>query len=489
MRPKRGNRGFPLLFLHFLPFEGINYQTSLRVIFTLSPYFAKGCKVYAINFHNEEVIFKIPLIFHSLFLIFISMKDLTTASKQLEETNKKLKRRLYDLYTLFELSQHLNSVLELEPLLDSILLTCIGQMGVGGATLLLTQREKLKVAKAKGMNPRDLLGIEIGAHSHLGRFLSQTNQAILFCDLERIERAQKDVEKLRSLECEVCVPLNMKGRLKGVLTLTPKISGAPFTENELEFLTTMANQMGVAIENAELYESVKFTNLELRRTQQQLIQSENLATVGRLAATLAHEINNPLGIIKNYLTLLSREGNHNPDAIEVVKEEVDRIGKIVRQLLDLSRPISEPKSLIDINQLIRETSSILRKQLLEEKITLEEDLFPLSLLKASPGQLKQVFLNLITNAKKAMPQGGRLKISTKMVNDFVEIAFSDTGEGIREEDGKRLFQPFYTTKKDGLGLGLSICQEIIRNHGGEIVVQKGREKGTIFTIRLPAESL
>jgi len=413
------------------------------------------------------------------------MRGLTTSSQQLEQTNKKLKRRLYDLYTLFELSQHLNSVLELDPLLDSILLTCIGQMGVGGATLFLTEKGKLRAAKAKGMNPQDLLGIEIGAHSHLGRFLSQANQAILFCDLERIKGAKKDVEKLRGLECEVCVPLNMKGRLKGVLTLTPKISGAPFSGNELEFLTTLANQMGVAIENAELYESVKSTNRELRRTQRQLIQSENLATVGRLAATLAHEINNPLGIIKNYLTLLSREGKHNPETIEVVKEEVDRIGKIVRQLLDLSRPISEPKSPTDTNRLIRETSSILKEQLLQDEISLEEDLSPISLVKASPGQLKQVFLNLITNAKEAMPQGGRLKISTRMENNFVEVTFSDTGKGIKEKDMEALFQPFYTTKKNGMGLGLSICQEIIRNHGGEILVKGGKEGGAMFTIRLP----
>jgi len=413
------------------------------------------------------------------------MRGLTTSSQQLEQTNKKLKRRLYDLYTLFELSQHLNSVLELDPLLDSILLTCIGQMGVGGATLFLTEKGKLRAAKAKGMNPQDLLGIEIGAHSHLGRFLSQANQAILFCDLERIKGAKKDVEKLRGLECEVCVPLNMKGRLKGVLTLTPKISGAPFSGNELEFLTTLANQMGVAIENAELYESVKSTNRELRRTQRQLIQSENLATVGRLAATLAHEINNPLGIIKNYLTLLSREGKHNPETIEVVKEEVDRIGKIVRQLLDLSRPISESKSPTDTNRLIRETSSILKEQLLQDEISLEEDLSPISLVKASPGQLKQVFLNLITNAKEAMPQGGRLKISTRMENNFVEVTFSDTGKGIKEKDMEALFHTFYTTKKNGMGLGLSICQEIIRNHGGEILVKGGKEGGAMFTIRLP----
>ncbi len=417
------------------------------------------------------------------------MRGLTTSSQQLEQTNKKLKRRLYDLYTLFELSQHLNSVLELDPLLDSILLTCIGQMGVGGATLFLTEKGKLRVAKAKGMNPQDLLGIEIGAHSHLGRFLSQANQAILFCDLERIKGAKKDVEKLRGLECEVCVPLNMKGRLKGVLTLTPKISGAPFSGNELEFLTTLANQLGVAIENAELYESVKSTNRELRRAQQQLIQSENLATVGRLAATLAHEINNPLGIIKNYLTLLSREGKHNPETIEVVKEEVDRIGKIMRQLLDLSRPISEPKSPTDTNRLIRETSSILKEQLLQDGISLEEDLSPISLVNASPGQLKQVFLNLITNAKEAMPQGGRLKISTRMENNFVEVTFSDTGKGIKEKDMEALFQPFYTTKKNGMGLGLSICEEIIRNHRGEIVAQIGKGKGTIFIIRLPVEGL
>ncbi len=407
------------------------------------------------------------------------------ASRQFEETNRKLKRRLYDLYTLFELSQHLNSVLELDPLLDSILLICIGQMGVGGAILFLTKGEKLRPAKVKGMNPKELQGIEITVHSPLGGFLSQANQALLFGDLEKVRGAAEDVEKLRKIECEVCIPLNIKARLKGILTLTPKISRAPFTGNDLEFLTTLANQLGVAIENAELYESVKLTNLELRKTQQQLIQSENLATVGRLAANLAHEINNPLGIIKNYLTLLSRKDNHSPEAIDVVKEEVDRIGKIVRQLLDLSRPVTELRSPTDINRLIEETASILRRQLEKEGITLKEDLSSIPLVKASAGQLKQVFLNLITNAKEAMPQGGRLKISTKREGSFVDITFSDTGEGIKERDIKRLFQPFHTTKEKGMGLGLSISQEIIRNHGGELSAKRGANGGATFIIRLP----
>jgi len=407
------------------------------------------------------------------------------ASRQFEETNRELKRRLYDLYTLFELSQHLNAVLELDPLLDSILLICIGQMGVGGAILFLTKEGKLRAAKAKGMNPEELKEMEIAVPSPLGGFLSQANQAILFGDLEKVKGAEEDVEKLRRVECEVCIPLNIKGRLKGILTLTPKISHAPFTGNDLEFLTTLANQLGVAIENAELYESVKLSNLELRRTQQRLIQSESLATVGRLAANLAHEINNPLGIIKNYLTLLSREGDHSPEAIDIVREEVDRIGKIVRQLLDLSRPITEPRGPTDINKLLEEIGSILRKQLEGEGITLEEDLSPIPLVQASAGQLKQVFLNLITNAKEAMPQGGRLKINTKEEENFVEIAFTDTGEGIKEKDIRRLFQPFHTTKEKGMGLGLSISQEIIRNHGGELSVKRGKNGGATFIIRLP----
>ncbi len=416
---------------------------------------------------------------------------------QLTEANRAHRRKIFDLYTIFEISRHLNGMLETESLLDSILLTAIGQMGTAGAAIAIEKNPdegKLTIVKAKGISSGRWEGVGCDIGGVLCQFLLRRNQATLLKEMEeKIGGQTGELEKLKGVEAELVIPLSVKNRLEGILILTGKISGLPFSENDIEFLSILANQLAVTVENARLYEMEKNTNSQLRDTQNQLIRLEKLAALGELSATIAHEVNNPLGIIKNYLALIAQQlpsEDPNYSFYQVIKEEVDRIAKIVRQLLDFYRPKAEEIAPVDLSQVLDETVTLLEKQLATSNIEVVKNL-PRSLpkIEASPAQLKQVFLNLLMNAREVMPQGGKLEVSTRSENGYVEAEVADTGGGIPPENLEKIFEPFFTTKKEigGTGLGLSVCLGIVGKHGGVIRAQNRKPKGAAFIVRLPVK--
>ena len=418
---------------------------------------------------------------------------------QLTEANRAHRRKIFDLYTIFEISRHLNAMLETESLLDSILLTAIGQMGVSGAAIAIQQNPeegRLSFVKAKGIASGCWEGVFCDIDGLLCQFLLRRNQAILLKELQAKIGGQTDeVQKLKAIEAELVIPLSVKNRLEGILILTGKISGVPFAENEVEFLSILANQLAVTVENARLYEMEKNTNVQLRETQNQLIRLEKLAALGELSATIAHEVNNPLGIIKNYLALIGQQltaEDPNYPFYQVIKEEVDRIARIVRQLLDFYRPKAEEIAPVDLSQILDETVVLLEKQLVSSNIEVVKNL-PRSLpkIEASPAQLKQVFLNLLMNAREVMPEGGKLEVTTRSENGYVEAEVADSGAGIARDNLEKIFEPFFTTKREkgGTGLGLSVCLGIVKKHGGSIQARNRAPRGAAFIVRLPVKEI
>ncbi len=237
--------------------------------------------------------------------------------------------------------------------------------------------------------------------------------------------------------------------------------------------------------------SLEQANAEIRRTQEELIMSEKLASVGRLATGVAHEIGNPMGIILGYLDLL-KGGDLSPDEradfLERAESEVTRINDIIRQLLDFSRPAGGEPVRVGLHELLGATVRILTPQPLMSDVQVDMA-FDASqdTIWADPNQVQQVLLNIMMNAVDAMSQEKRLTIETSNTSDRVQIRFKDTGSGIPEEDLGRIFDPFYTTKPPGkgTGLGLSVSHTIIRNLGGTIRVENNRGAGTIMTIEMP----
>jgi len=229
----------------------------------------------------------------------------------------------------------------------------------------------------------------------------------------------------------------------------------------------------------------------LRQTQEQLLQSEKLAAMGRLTSQIAHELNNPLYGIMNTLELMKTEippENKRRKILEMALSETVRLSELLRKMLSFSKPDEEEKQPTNISAVLDEILLLHEKQLWENDIRIAPSLHEdLGKVYASKNQLRQVFLNLIANARDAMPEGGTLAVRTRAEGDTIRIEITDTGIGIREENTSKIFDAFFTTKdsvKD-VGLGLSVCYGFIKDHGGDITVESEEGAGTTFTIVLP----
>lgn len=231
---------------------------------------------------------------------------------------------------------------------------------------------------------------------------------------------------------------------------------------------------------------------KLRETQDQLIQSERLAAMGRLTSQIAHEINNPLYGIMNTLELLKAEipeASKRRKLLDMSLSEIARLSLMLKNMLTFSRPDQEARVEVSVNTFLESILMLMEKQLREAdiKVVVQYDR-DVPEVKVSPGQIRQVILNLVKNAIEAMANGGTLTVSTGMERNMVRITIQDTGVGMDGPVKEKIFDAFFTTKQQvrGVGLGLSVCYGIIQDHGGEIVVDSEPGKGSTFTILLPA---
>ena len=241
------------------------------------------------------------------------------------------------------------------------------------------------------------------------------------------------------------------------------------------------------------HEDLKNSYKKLQQTQLQLIQSERLASIGKMAGAVAHEVNNPLEAIKSRVQLLQEElserGNNNEfiNDLNVIDEQVNRVANITKNLLEFSRIKIKRRSRDDINHILKNVINLEKYGLKSAGIKMNynfDNKIPETLIDTEG--IQQVFLNIIRNSKDAMDDGGELKITTLFKErEKVIINFKDTGMGIDSKDKRKIFDPFFTTKPDGTGLGLSICQSIIQQHNGSIKIDSFPGEGTEVKIELP----
>jgi len=276
------------------------------------------------------------------------------------------------------------------------------------------------------------------------------------------------------------------------------------TKDEMGELATAFNAMTADLSRAKkeiiewgntLEKKVEDKTEEIRKAQAKLIHSEKLASLGRMAAGVAHEINSPLTGIVTFGHLLRKkfpDGSQEKEDIEVIIEQANRCSNIIKGLLGFARATSAEKGLININDIVNSSLNMVRHKAdffnIKIVLNLDESLPP---IRADASQIQQVFLNMVINAADAMEGKGTLTVATRRVEEngspFAEVEFSDTGQGIPEEDVPKLFEPFFTTKPvgKGTGLGLAVSHGIIQDHGGRIRVRSEIGKGTSFFVRLP----
>jgi two-component system NtrC family sensor kinase len=301
------------------------------------------------------------------------------------------------------------------------------------------------------------------------------------------------------LQSSVYIPLVSKEKPVGVMCVSSH-SEYKFSPDFVEFLTAIGNQIGVAIENANLYESIKRAYLELTEAQEQVIRTEKLASLGKLAATIAHEINNPLAVVLNYIKLMRKLKNRDsftPERLEdisryltTMESETARCGEIVKNLLAFSRQSKITMEDHSIEEIIDRTLTLISHDLEMKEMQLVRDIAPdLPRVRCDFRQIQQALLNLMINASEAMTKEGVLTVSAKASEKkgFSKVAVSDTGCGISKKDLRNIYEPFFTTKEEakGVGLGLSVVYGIITRHGGVIEVASEVRKGSTFEIHLP----
>ncbi len=397
--------------------------------------------------------------------------------------------------TLLRSSKEMVSIIDLEHLSNSLVRTVSRALETETASLYLLD-------ETKGVyNLKADIGHEINGYPQamllksdpLVQRLTDHQEGVVKEELEMAQDKTTGLQvakKMGELEAEISVPIISKEKLIGILNLGHKEGKEIYSNEDLELLSTLANQAAIAIENARLYENLKQSQVTLRR-------ADRLSSLGLLTAGLAHEIRNPLVAIRTFTQLLPeryedaefREGFQG-----LALKEVDRICGLINDLLSFARPSRPNVAEENMNDVVDGIARILETEAKEKGVEITRN-FALNLPKVwiDREQMKQVFMNLILNAIQAMKEGGSIFISTRLTSrngaapsgQFLQVEVRDTGVGIPAENLDHIFDPFFTSKDEGSGLGLSISHQIVQEHGGYVTVESEVGMGTTFFVNLP----
>ncbi len=312
----------------------------------------------------------------------------------------------------------------------------------------------------------------------------ETSQARIILDGKEYKTSGFKKSKW-TLKAIIVVGVRERGTVEVIYTeKKPEIKEAIFLKEEKDLLDTVARQVALIIERRQ-------TGEEKKRLQEQLRHADRLATIGQLAAGVAHELNEPLGNVLGFAQLIKKDSDTSSQTVQDV-ERIIRASlharEVVKKLLIFARQVPTRKVGTDLNRVVEDGLYFLESRCSKQGIKLTRRLSPeLPEIVADPSQLNQVLVNLVVNSLQAMPKGGRLKIETKASEGGVSLIVEDSGVGMSEDVLKQIFIPFFTTKDvgHGTGLGLPVVHGIVTSHGGKIDVESEVGKGTRFTIRLP----
>ena len=442
--------------------------------------------------------------------------------------NEKMVHRLLLLQQFGEITQ---GTLHLDKLLH-LILTCITadySFGFNRATLFLINKElnvlngKLAIGPASSEEATRILKEMSDSHNSLTDIvdkldyshnidtplntmtkllvysLADAKEVVTLCtkemkpiivkDAVKDPRVSNEFRKALGVNEFVCVPLIAKNEPIGVIVADNVYTAEPISDERVNTLTMFVNQASLAIENAETYKSLEDKIDQLTETQQRLIRSEKLAAIGSMSSYVAHEIRNPLVTIGGFAKTLSRFTFTDTKIkvnIDIIIEEVKHLEKILNNITDFAKPSKPEKIDVQLCEIMENTCLLMENYFQEKHITLQKK-YETGVPEApvDPTQIKQVFLNILMNAVESMPDGGKLDVKIKYIDGSVKIYIVDAGKGMKQDVLQNIYDPFFTTKPSGTGVGLSVSLKIIEDHGGTIDAISEQGKGTTMLLTLP----
>lgn len=420
---------------------------------------------------------------------FSGVELVQSVQRALQESQQKQDvMRLQTLRPLFTITETLFTETNPEHLQHLLLDTIRGHLGCAHAGLYQRSADgqTFQLTASRGNLPGQEPAV---MESSLAGSASACGAPVIFNDEGPGEPSLQAAMKDRRLASVLCAPVLLKEG-ENILLAARERGSAFFRESDMEIFAILARQAAVALENARLHTELRAYIRQVEESQRALIQAEKMAIAGRLTASIAHEINNPLQSVRNCMHLAGRHElapTERQNYLELAQTELERLMNTVQRMLDYYRPAALDRKVMNLNDLVQKVLALMDRQLKEADIVVKTRYSSrLRPVFGVPDQIQQVLLNLCLNAMEAMPAGGTIHLETVQRQDIAEITVEDTGPGVAPEQVERIFEPFISTKEGGTGLGLAVSYGIISAHGGTLELVSPPGKGACFRISLPA---
>jgi signal transduction histidine kinase len=339
-------------------------------------------------------------------------------------------------------------------------------------------------------------GVRIGLEqASIAADAVRSRRPVAVADVTASERVLPDLVERYGSKSLLALPLLARNQPIGVVVLHDSSKLRAWTDAEIQRATLIVNQLGVAVANAQLYEDLKKSYGDLARAQEELVKRERLAALGELAAVVAHEVRNPVAVIFNALSALRKILKLTGDAamlLGIVGEEADRLNRIVGDLLDFARPSEPALAPEPLEGVIRDTVEAASSEPAAKPVVIKTHVAPeMPEVRIDARMVRQALLNVVINGLQAMPRGGTLTVAaaSDVSNGrrWARLEVQDTGPGVPPEVASKIFQPFFTTKATGTGLGLAVVKRIMEAHRGEVLIESRAGEGTKVSLLLPMD--
>jgi signal transduction histidine kinase len=431
-----------------------------------------------------------------------SIKEFPENTTSIDDMMKGINSDIYrrGLSALLKSSALINSSLQTADVLNFAMKAAEDFMEAEASSVyeLDTEKADIIIRLARGEKGGLIQSRRLKVGEGVAGWVVQSGKPMIVEDVQKEDRFSDRFDKetgftTRSL---ICVPLTIRGKITGAIQVINKKGGAPFTEEDSELLTALAQQIAVALDNARLYhrleESFELTTEELKTTQQKLIRSERSAAIANLVQGVAHEVRNPIMSIGGFAARM-REGlgkSHKfRKYLDIILQETSRLEKLVQdveELAEMQAVYLQPANMNNLlSKVIEDFSPTMSRQSIHLEADIEEGLPTITMDRA---QISRALKNIIQNSIEALPTGGTIRFEARARDSLIQIVVEDSGIGIDDDELDSVLDPFVSSKTMGAGLGLTMVYQIVMNHQGEIDIRKRKDgKGTVVTLDLPVK--